>query len=562
MAELLLDKARDTWLSTQHSLQLAAAASVLDMLNPLFWLGLAAVGSVEAATYGNNHVTTRKDPNVLAAQFPSPNTTLLAPAFLSPETIPAAFVNGTEGPTDDAELDSFLRFLADRNEWMSYSAADFQSEEGRSFPYVLLSSPTTNTTKKLRVWLQGGVHGNEPAGDQSLLALLGKLDANQTWADTLLTNLDVLVLPRYNPDGVAYFQRTLATNYDPNRDHIKLARAQTRAIKRLFTAFAPHVAADMHEFTATRRQGAARDLVWAADALFSAAKNLNIDGTIRALSEDLFAARIAARLEEQGLRWDPYVTTDTPSGSSEPIALAEAGSDGKIGRNAMGLTQSVTFLCEMRGIGIADQHFKRRTATGLAMAEAIVQTAAENFELVYETVEAGIKRFAESREDIVVTDYTETTDRTFAMISASNGSIVQQPVKFDSTTPTIANLTRSRPAAYLIPRSWADVAARLEVYGLEVEELPEVFSGTVEVLNITSAVLESSYYEGVVRAKLTTEAIEKEIELPAGSFRVSTKQKNAALAFVALEPENIDSLAAFNIIPVEAGDEYPIFRVL
>lgn len=104
MAELLLDKARDTWLSTQHSLQLAAAASVLDMLNPLFWLGLAAVGSVEAATYGNNHVTTRKDPNVLAAQFPSPNTTLLAPAFLSPETVPAAFVNGTEGPTDDAEL--------------------------------------------------------------------------------------------------------------------------------------------------------------------------------------------------------------------------------------------------------------------------------------------------------------------------------------------------------------------------------------------------------------------------------------------------------------------------
>lgn len=100
------------------------------------------------------------------------------------------------------------------------------------------------------------------------------------------------------------------------------------------------------------------------------------------------------------------------------------------------------------------------------------------------------------------------------------------------------------------------------MYGLEVEELSEAFAGAVQVLNITSAKLASSYYEGVVRVELTTEAFEKHIELPAGSFRVSSRQRNAALAFVALEPENIDSFAAFNIIPVEEGDEYPIFRVV
>jgi hypothetical protein len=50
--------------------------------------------------------------------------------------------------------------------------------------------------------------------------------------------------------------------------------------------------------------------------------------------------------------------------------------------------------------------------------------------------------------------------------------------------------------------------------------------------------------------------------LPAGSFLVSTRQKNAGLALNALEPENIDSYASFNIIPLEVGDEYPIFRVV
>ncbi|KAL1645019.1 hypothetical protein SLS58_004090 [Diplodia intermedia] len=543
------------------------------MIKAVYLSGLYALTCVNAATYGNNWVRTLKDPPALAAQFPSPiNTTLLAPAFLSPETVPAAFADGTEGPTSDAELDTYLRTLAARNpSWLTYHTPDFLSEEGRAFPYVLLSSANSTAisspTKKVRIWLQAGVHGNEPAGDQSLLALLGALSSPANRASTLrlLLTADVLVLPRYNPDGVAYFQRALASNFDPNRDHVKLARAQTRAVKRLFNAFAPHIAADMHEFTATRRydDDGGEELVWAADALFSAAKNLNVDGAIRALSEDVFAVEVARALEGKGLRWAPYVTAGgSGSGGGETIALAEAGSDAKIGRNAMGLTQAVAFLCETRGIGIADQHFARRTAAGLAMAEAIVRAAAENADVVVAAVEGAVERMRGGAGEVVVTDYAVEVDDTFDMIRTGDGAIVRQPVRFSSTTPTTANLTRARPEAYLIPRSWADVAARLEVFGLEVEELPDAFAGTVEVLNVTSAALDSSYYEGVVRAEVTTEAFEKEIELPAGSFRVSTRQRNAALAFVALEPENIDSFAAFNIIPVEAGDEYPVFRLL
>lgn len=60
-----------------------------------------------------------------------------------------------------------------------------------------------NASSKLRVYLQGGIHGNEPAGDQGLLALLGKLDANQTYTASLLEKMDILILPRYNPDGIA-----------------------------------------------------------------------------------------------------------------------------------------------------------------------------------------------------------------------------------------------------------------------------------------------------------------------------------------------------------------------
>lgn len=469
--------------------------------------------------------------------------------------------------------DAFLQGLADRNSWMSYQVADYLSEEGKTFPYVFLSTSTpalqlgnmaayyaSAPANKVRIWIQGSVHGNEPAGDEAVLAFLGKLDADQSWAASVLDKVDILVLTRYNPDGAAYFQRALATNYDANRDHAKLARPQTRSIKRTFMDFAPHVAADMHEYTANPHYGGL--YVPAADALFSAAKNLNIDPAIRALSEELFARRIGENLVSEGFRWAPYVTGSSSSVPNSTITYAEAGSDAKIGRNAMGLSQAVVFLCETRGIGLGDQEFHRRTAAALSMLTAIVQTAVDNAECVYSVVESGIESFINSSEDVVVTDSTEVSTRDWQFVEYASGALVNVPVRFESTTPTTANLTRSRPEAYIIPRAWADLAERLRVSGLEVETIEGDYRGSVEVLTASSVSFENEYPEGSLLATVTTTSSQRTIELPPGSLRVSTRQKNAALAMNALEPENIDSYASFNIIPLDVGDEYPVFREL
>jgi len=445
---------------------------------------------------------------------------------------------------------------------MTYDVADFLSEEGKTFPYIYLSSQPSNgsatkiASRKLRVWIQGSVHGNEPAGDEATLALLGAMDKDPAWAASFLEDMDILVLPRYNPDGNAYFQRTLATNFDPNRDHTKLARQQTRDIKKWFSTFSPHIAIDMHEYGAATRY--AGNYSNAADGMYSAAKNLNIHPSIRSLSETVFAPAINASLLSKGLRGEPYVTASR----TNPPRLEEAGTDAKIGRNAMGLTQCVTFLFETRGIGIANQEFKRRTAAGLQMILGVLETARDQAEAVKATIEGAIGEVMASNEDIVVTDYTTFSNRTYTMVDRRTAEVVQLPVEFASTTPVTANLTRSRPSGYIIPRAWADLAARLEASGLQVDTMSDVFEGEVEVYNITSARLSSSYYEGVVLNTVTTDASSKVVTLPAGSFFVGSDQKNAALAFVALEPENIDSYVSFGIVPLEVGDEYPVFRKL
>lgn len=449
---------------------------------------------------------------------------------------------------------------------MTYRTANFTSEEYRSLPYVHLSTGGSslhrdNSASKVRVWIQGAVHGNEAAGDETTQAILGKFNDDREWAASILDKLELVILPRYNPDGVFYFQRTLATNYDPNRDHIKLDCQQTRDIKQLMNDFNPHVIVDMHEYSAGTPFGEGQ-YVHGSDGLYSAAKNLNINESIRKLSEELFAKNIADDMEAAGLHAEPYVTGSSASDSKFVADFAEAGTDGKIGRNAMGLTQAVVFLLEMRGIGIADQEFQRRTAAGLTMLGSIVQTAADNADKVFKTVENGVEDFIESDSDIIITDYSKTVIRPFTMVDVQNGSVVHPPVRFASTTPSFANLTRSRPEAYLIPVAWAGLAERLKVAGLEVETLDKPFEGTVQVLTILSTEVDKSYYEGAFRVTATTQTSERELRLPAGSFLVSTRQKNAALAMVALEPENIDSYVSFNIVPVKELDEYPIFRVM
>ncbi|GJC79831.1 carboxypeptidase 2 [Colletotrichum liriopes] len=524
--------------------------------------GLFHAGLASAQTkYADNQVPVTRDSELVSKLFPDVDVELLSPAFASPETVPEEWSNGTSGPTDQDTLDSFLSDLADKHGWLTYHQPPFTSEDGRSIPYVnlSLSSAAAPSADKLRIWIQGGVHGNEPAGDQAVLALLGKFASNETWTLSVLSKAEILVLPRYNPDGVAYFQRELASNYDPNRDHALLQRRQTRDIKRLLSAYDPHIFLDAHEYTASQQLGASRQWVKAQDVQVSHVKNPNIHPAIRALGEGLFLGAIQDKVREHGLRTSAYFTAG--GGTDFPV-LTEPSSVSRAGHNSAGLLQAVSFLTETRGIRLADQHFQRRVAAGSIAIEALVQTAVDNAEEVLSTIETARAAFVAGTGDIVVVDHARVTNATWDFIDVRNGTVVSVPVQFRNSTPTEVDLARARPEAYVFPRAWADVAEKLETLGVEVEVLSEGFSGEAEVLTVETLELADGKYEGVVEATITTSASRKVVSVPKGGFRVSTRQKNAAFAFVTLEPENNASFARYNLIDLAVGDEYPVFRVV
>jgi hypothetical protein len=458
-------------------------------------------------------------------------------------------------------VEKFLKDLAERRPWITYhDDVSLRSEEGRSLPYVKLSTNHTSTCNsgKLRLYFQGGVHGDEPGGDQAILAFLGKFASNETWALSVLSKVELLVLPRYSPDGVAYFQRQLATGFDPNRDHALLQRKQTRDLKKLINDFNPHIALDAHEYTGVNPVGANRNYVRAQDVLVSAVKNPNIHADIRSLGEGLFIETVFDTVKAAGFRTAPYFVT---GGTEDDIRLTEPSSISQAGHNSWGLGQTLTFLTETRGIRLGDQHFHRRVAAGLTAAEAIIQVATDNKDLVYETIEGARQKFIEGDDEIIVVDRARVTDTTIEFIDNTSGSIVDVPVKFNNNTPSEIVLTRPRPEAYIFSPGFSDVTERLRILGVEVEVLADSWAGTVETLTVETVTLATSRHEGVVHAAVTTTPGSREVTFPPGAFRVSTRQQNAAFAFVALEPENISSFVTYNVIHIERGDEYPVFRI-
>lgn len=130
--------------------------------------------------YAGNTRPFTPDSQAVSANFPEPNITLYSPAFLSPDTVPDDFSNGTAAPTPEETLIGFLQTLSERNEWMTYMTPNFTSEEDRTIPYVLLSAGSSNSTgngpDKLRIYIHGSMHGDEPGGEAGVSAFLGKLD--------------------------------------------------------------------------------------------------------------------------------------------------------------------------------------------------------------------------------------------------------------------------------------------------------------------------------------------------------------------------------------------------
>jgi len=183
------------------------------------------LGSFVTSFAGFTPASVYQEAPEVAARYPDPEVHYTTPAFAL----------GKQGFTSQEELMAFLEALATKAPAMHLEVGS-HSQQGRVLPvlrFSLAQHAIGNGTKPV-VLIIGQQHGNEPAGGEAALVLAQRL-GNGDLAD-LLATIDVIIVPRANPDGADAFVRELADGTDPNRDHTLLRTRKSRRSAPCLTA--------------------------------------------------------------------------------------------------------------------------------------------------------------------------------------------------------------------------------------------------------------------------------------------------------------------------------------
>ncbi|MGG3623447.1 M14 family metallocarboxypeptidase [Bacillus gobiensis] len=529
-------------------IEFIAAASLL-----FSGIGISQTVQAETPYYGKNY----SQPEQVLKLYPDPKEIFQTPAFVK---------EGDEFTTQE-EMIEYLHTIADKSSYVSIKNIG-TSLENRDIPalYFTKDKRIHSISNKPLVWLQAQIHGNEPASGESALAIAEKLAGD--YGENILDKINVIIVPRINPDGSYAFNRRLASGLDGNRDHVKLDSAEVQAVHREFNRYSPEVVIDAHEYSIGENSFAeigSEGALKYHDLLILSGKNLNIPEKIRSTSDDLYIHSVMEKLKDEGFSSDPYYTT---SGSDEngAINIYEGGTEARIGRNAIGLQPALSFLVESRGIGIGRENFARRVGAQVTTHEEILNLTAEHADQIkklvtYERFNLIAKGLNPNDQDDVVikSEFADPKEDTLKLVDIAEGHVIDAPVQYYSATDSKATLTRKRPTAYLVLPGHEEVEEKLAVQGVKGYTLHKKMKLPVEAFQVTSKE-QDGITEGRPVINVATELVNEQREFPKGTKIYFTSQQQNGLLSISLEPESIDSYVSTGFIPSEAGQTLPVYR--
>ncbi|WP_274476575.1 M14 family metallopeptidase [Mangrovimonas aestuarii] len=101
-------------------------------------------------------------------------------------------------------------------------------------------------TGPIKVLLWSQMHGNESTTTKSLFDVFKVLASQLEFADTLLSNCTLYIVPILNPDGAKAYTRLNANEVDLNRDSKELSQPESALLRRLFDEFKPDYCFNLH----------------------------------------------------------------------------------------------------------------------------------------------------------------------------------------------------------------------------------------------------------------------------------------------------------------------------
>jgi hypothetical protein len=492
----------------------------------------------------------------VAARFPAPAVRYDVPGLQS----------GRDEFTSKEELAQAMRALAAREGGPRLVVAG-RSHEGVPIEALLYAGPAAPRVARdsgtaldavarparPRVLLLGQQHGDEPAGAEALLALAGRLAPGGELAP-LLERLEVIVLPRANPDGAAMAQRVGRHGSDINRDHLLLRTPEARAVSALVQEFDPVVVVDAHEHTVVGRYLEKFGAVQRNDLLLQYATTANLPAELTRASEEWFRQPLLAALAREGLTSEWYYTNALVPGD---LRLAMGGVQPDTARNVYGLRNAVSILLETRGVGIGRLHLARRVHTHVvALGAILAQAAARADDLLALRASASEEVAARAcrGEAVVLAGQTSTT-REVLMLDPESGADKPVRVQWMSSLELRPLKVRARPCGYWLAAEADEAVQRLRSLGVRLQRLAEPVPLEAEAwVEITSVEATRPDVLGRVSERQTARLVQvslapRRMPVAAGSWYVPLDQPLANLVLVALEPDTPNSFFANRLLP-------------
>ncbi|HXU46735.1 MAG TPA: M14 family metallopeptidase [Thermoanaerobaculia bacterium] len=504
----------------------------------------------------------------IAARAESP----LDPAW----TTPAEASGFARTPTYDETL-AFLRKLETKLPEMKVTSFG-TSAGGRALPLVILSKERRfappaagerpGQPSKPIVMIQSGIHAGEIDGKDATLMILRDLALGRH--RELLDAATILFLPIYNADGHERISpynrpnqdgpregmgfRTTTDGLDLNRDHVKLASPEARALVALVNAWRPQLHVDVHVTDGV-------DMPWVLTWSAVEAPQLPapVDAWVKAHLPKALAATDAA-----GFPTGPYVDlvdrTDLTKGFSSwvggarystgyfalrnrPSILIEThsykpyrdrvlatqafllGLLAEVGKDPKGLIEAVT-AAEARVVELG--------RPGAPPSEMVVgwSESDRSDPFRWPVYAAKLETSAVTAKPVLLFDRTETTDREVPWIHGSK-----------------ATATVARPRGYLVLPGWPQIEERLTAQGLRFTRVAAPFEAEVEIARLSQPEYASAPYQGLTAVtKVHVERSRESRTIPAGSLWVPADQPDLAVAAELLEPEAPDSLVSWGLL--------------
>ena len=455
--------------------------------------------------------------------------------------------------------------------------------DGRPLPLAIVGDlpdarpATVAGAPRLRVWLQGTIHGGEVCGKEALLMLLRDLVVGDhpEWASSLV----LLVAPIYNADGNERIgpetrpyqlgpyegvgERANTQGLDLNRDHMKLESPEGRALAQAYQNYDPHVVVDLHTTNGTEH---------AYHLTYAPPLHPNTHPAIDALLRDEWLPTVTAQIKARDDE-DIYYYGNTSRDTDIEPRWTTFDHRPRFNNNYVGLRNRVGILSE----AYAYASFEERVRSTLHFVEETLDFAHDRAGTIASLVDQidaesivgtrlATRAVAQRSEQPVqiLLGATEEVQNPFTRVPMKRRLDVTEPTtmyEYGRFSPTD---TETAPAAYYVPADLAAVIDLLAAHGVEGDTTDVSTVIAAEQFTVTTSSLDEREFEGHQQRSVdgTWEPVDREV--PAGTLVVPIDQPLGRLLFALLEPRSDDGIVNWNVLDGQAGvgSVYPILRVM